>query len=170
MSYVLATIPNILEGAGLNRASILTALIIFIIICSVAMALYTNRPFALAPGLSSVAIIGTTLPQMNMPVEVAFGLVFLSGVIFVIISFVGIREIVVKAIPASVKISISAGIGLYISLIGLKMAGVVIANPKNNTLISTRSKENKGKSNFSNINGNYYWNSYGSNKSTDKFS
>ena len=134
MSYVLATIPNILEGAGLNRASILTALIIFIIICSVAMALYTNRPFALAPGLSSVAIIGTTLPQMNMPVEVAFGLVFLSGIIFVIISFVGIREIVVKAIPASVKISISAGIGLYISLIGLKMAGVVIANPKNNTL------------------------------------
>ena len=134
MSYVLATIPNILEGAGLNRASILTVLIIFIIICSVAMALYTNRPFALAPGLSSVAIIGTTLPQMNMPVEVAFGLVFLSGVIFVIISFVGIREIVVKAIPASVKISISAGIGLYISLIGLKMAGVVIANPKNNTL------------------------------------
>ena len=134
MSYVLATIPNILEGAGLNRASILTALIIFIIICSVAMALYTNRPFALAPGLSSVAIIGTTLPQMNMPVEVAFGLVFLSGLIFVIISFVGIREIVVKAIPASVKISISAGIGLYISLIGLKMAGVVIANPKNNTL------------------------------------
>ena len=134
MSYVLATIPNILEGAGLNRASILTALIIFIIICSVAMALYTNRPFALAPGLSSVAIIGTTLPQMNMPVEVAFGLVFLSGVIFVIISFVGIREIVVKAIPASVKISISAGIGLYISLIGLKMAGVIIANPKNNTL------------------------------------
>ena len=134
MSYVLATIPNMLEGAGLNRASILTALIIFIIICSVAMALYTNRPFALAPGLSSVAIIGTTLPQMNMPVEVAFGLVFLSGVIFVIISFVGIREIVVKAIPASVKISISAGIGLYISLIGLKMAGVVIANPKNNTL------------------------------------
>ena len=134
MSYVLATIPNILEGAGLNRASILTALIIFIIICSVAMALYTNRPFALAPGLSSVALIGTTLPQMNMPVEVAFGLVFLSGIIFVIISFVGIREIVVKAIPASVKISISAGIGLYISLIGLKMAGVVIANPKNNTL------------------------------------
>ena len=134
MSYVLATIPNMLEGAGLNRASILTALIIFIIICSIAMALYTNRPFALAPGLSSVAIIGTTLPQMNMPVEVAFGLVFLSGIIFVIISFVGIREIVVKAIPASVKISISAGIGLYISLIGLKMAGVVVANPKNNTL------------------------------------
>ena len=134
MSYVLATIPNMLEGAGLNRASILTALIIFIIICSIAMALYTNRPFALAPGLSSVAIIGTALPQMNMPVEVAFGLVFLSGVIFVIISFVGIREIVVKAIPASVKISISAGIGLYISLIGLKMAGVVVANPKNNTL------------------------------------
>ena len=114
MSYVLATIPNMLEGAGLNRASILTALIIFIIICSIAMALYTNRPFALAPGLSSVAI--------------------LSGLIFVIISFVGIREIVVKAIPASVKISISAGIGLYISLIGLKMAGVVVANPKNNTL------------------------------------
>ena len=134
MSYVLATIPNMLEGAGINKAAVLTAMIIFIVLCSVGMALYTNRPFALAPGMSSVAIIGTTIPHTDIPVEVAFGLVFISGLIFVIISFVGIREIVVKAIPASIKISISAGIGLYISLIGLKSAGIVVANAGNNTL------------------------------------
>jgi len=65
---------------------------------------------------------------------VAFGLVFLSGLIFVIISFVGLREIVVKAIPASVKISISAGIGLFIALIGFKSSGVIVANAQSNTL------------------------------------
>ena len=134
MSYVLATIPNLLSGAGLNPAPLLTVLILFIIICSVAMALYTNRPFALAPGMSSVVIIGTTLSETDMPVEVAFGLVFLSGLIFVIISFVGLREIVVKAIPASVKISISAGIGLFIALIGFKSSGVIVANAQSNTL------------------------------------
>ena len=133
-SYVLATIPNLLSGAGLNPAPLLTVLILFIIICSVAMALYTNRPFALAPGMSSVVIIGTTLSETDMPVEVAFGLVFLSGLIFVIISFVGLREIVVKAIPASVKISISAGIGLFIALIGFKSSGVIVANAQSNTL------------------------------------
>lgn len=134
MSYVLATIPNLLSGAGLNPAPLLAVLILFIIICSVAMALYTNRPFALAPGMSSVVIIGTTLSETDMPVEVAFGLVFLSGLIFVIISFVGLREIVVKAIPASVKISISAGIGLFIALIGFKSSGVIVANAQSNTL------------------------------------
>lgn len=134
MSYVLATIPNLLSGAGLNPAPLLTVLILFIIICSVAMALYTNRPFALAPGMSSVVIIGTTLSETDIPVEVAFGLVFLSGLIFVIISFFGLREIVVKAIPASVKISISAGIGLFIALIGFKSSGVIVANAQSNTL------------------------------------
>lgn len=71
---------------------------------------------------------------MNMFVEVVFGLVFLSGFIFVIIFFVGIREIVVKVIFVSVKILISVGIGFYILLIGLKMVGVVVVNLKNNIL------------------------------------
>lgn len=133
MSYVLATIPNMLEKAGLVRGSILTMLILAIVACSVAMALYTNRPFCLAPGMSSVAIL-SSIDSIGMSVEVAFGLIFIEGVIFVIISFVGLRNIIATAIPASIKIALSGGIGLYIALIGLKSGGIIVASQKN-TLI-----------------------------------
>jgi len=128
MSYVLATIPNMLEQAGLVRGAVLTALICAVVLCSVAMALYTNRPFCLAPGMSSVAIISATIGEVGIPIDVAFGLVFWSGMIFVLISFIGLRELVVNAIPASVKISISAGIGLFIALIGLKTGGIIVSS------------------------------------------
>ncbi|MEG1932690.1 MAG: NCS2 family permease, partial [Pygmaiobacter sp.] len=128
MSYVLATIPNILGNAGLPKGAVLTALIVLVMVCSIAMALYTNRPFVLAPGMSSVAIIGSTIGEVGIPLDVAFGLIFLSGLIFVLISFIGLRELVVTAIPASVKISISAGIGLFIALIGLKSGGIIVSS------------------------------------------
>lgn len=133
MSYVLATIPNMLGKAGLVRGSILTMLILAIVACSVAMALYTNRPFCLAPGMSSVAIL-SSIDSIGMSVEVAFGLIFIEGVIFVIISFAGLRNIIATAIPASIKIALSGGIGLYIALIGLKSGGIIVASQKN-TLI-----------------------------------
>ena len=131
MSYVLATVPNMLSNAGLPKGAILTMMIIMIVACSITMALYTNRPFALAPGMSSVAIIGSTIREIGIPLEVAFGLILLSGVIFVLISFIGLRELVVNAIPGSVKISISAGIGLYIALIGFKSGHVIVSTPMN---------------------------------------
>lgn len=133
MSYVLATIPNMLEQAGLVRSAVLTMLICAIVVCSVAMAVYTNRPFCLAPGMSSVAII-SSIDTIGMPLETAFGLIFIEGVIFVIISFAGLRTIIAKAIPASIKISLSGGIGLYIALIGLKSGGIIVSS-ESNTLI-----------------------------------
>lgn len=133
MSYVLATIPNMLEKAGLVRGAVLTALICAIVICSVAMALYTNRPFCLAPGMSSVAIL-SSVDSTGLSVEVAFGLIFIEGIIFVIISFAGLRNIIATAIPASIKIALSGGIGLYIALIGLKSGGIIVSSEKN-TLI-----------------------------------
>ncbi|MCQ4838007.1 hypothetical protein NE556_22820, partial [[Clostridium] symbiosum] len=83
------------------------------------------------PGMSSVAIVSSIFGEAGIPVEVAFGLIFLSGILFVIISFVGLRELVVKAIPASVKFSISAEIGLFIALMGLKTGDVVVAGNSN---------------------------------------
>ena len=93
MSYVLATVPNMLGNVGLPRGGVLTALIVLVACCTVAMALYTNRPFALAPGMSSVAIIGSTISEVGISAEVAYGLIFLSGVIFALISFIGLREL-----------------------------------------------------------------------------
>ncbi len=78
-----------------------------------------------------MAIVSSIFGEAGIPVEVAFGLIFLSGILFVIISFVGLRELVVKAIPASVKFSISAGIGLFIALMGLKTGDVVVAGNSN---------------------------------------
>ena len=131
MSYVLATIPNMLEQAGLVRGAVLTMLIIAVVACSVAMALYTNRPFCLAPGMSSVAIL-SSIDSIGMTPEVAFGIIFWEGVIFVIISFAGLRNIIATAIPASIKIALSGG--LYIALIGLKSGGIVVSS-QSNTLI-----------------------------------
>ena len=74
MSYVLATVPNMLSNAGLPKGAVLTVLIIMISVCSIAMALYTNRPFCLAPGMSSVAIVSSIFGEAGIPVEVAFGL------------------------------------------------------------------------------------------------
>ena len=130
MSYVLAAIPTMISKSGIDRGGALTALIIMVVVCSVAMALYTNRPFCLAPGMSSVAII-SNLDSIGMSVETAFGIIFIEGVIFVIISFAGMREIIAKAIPASCKIALSGGIGLWIALIGLKAGGIVVASAKN---------------------------------------
>ena len=127
MSYVLATIPNMLGSAGLPKGAVLTALILLVMSCSIAMAVYTNRPFCLAPGMSSVAIL-SAVDTTGMTVEVAFGVIFIEGIIFVLISFIGLRRIVVNAIPTSVKISISAGIGLFIALIGLKSGGIIVAS------------------------------------------
>lgn len=134
MAYVLATVPNILGNAGFDRSSTLTAMIILIIITTVAMALYTNRPFALAPGLGSVSIVAGMVANEGIPMDVAAGIIILSGVLFILISFLGFREAVVRVIPKSLKFAVSAGIGLFIALIGAKSCGLIIANEAKNTL------------------------------------
>ncbi len=135
MAYVLAVVPNVLADVGLDKGASLTALVFFVCLSTVAMGLYANRPFALAPGMTSVAIVGTVVAQGVMPIDVVFGAIFVSGVLFVLTTYIGLRELVVKAIPGSIKISISAGIGLFIALIGLKSSGIVVANAKSNTFV-----------------------------------
>lgn len=134
MAYVLATVPNMMGNAGLDRNVMLTAMIILIIGTSLAMALYTNRPFALAPGLGSVSIVAGMIANENISPEIAAGVIFWSGILFCIISFFGLREAVVKVIPLSLKQAVSAGVGLFIALIGAKGCGLVVANEAKNSL------------------------------------
>lgn len=134
MAYVLATVPNILSDTGLDRTVMLTAMIVLIILTTLAMALYTNRPFALAPGLGSVSIVAGMITNDGISSEIAAGVIFLSGVLFVIISFLGLREAVVKTIPPSLKYAVSAGIGLFIALIGAKGCGLIVANEAKKSL------------------------------------
>lgn len=135
MAYVLATVPSIMSSAGFGKSRVLTMVIILCAITSIAMGIVTNRPFVLGPGLGSVAIysISMIIGEGISP-AVASGVIFWEGLLFVIISFIGLRDIIVKLIPLSIKISISAGIGLFISLLGFRNAGIIIANAKKNVL------------------------------------
>lgn len=134
MAYVLATIPNMLEAGGYDKHVTLTAMIILVILTSCAMALYTNRPFALAPGLGSVGIVASMIANEGIPAPVAAGVIFWSGILFVIISFLGLRDAVLRVIPMSLKHAVSAGIGLFIALLGAKNCGLIIANADKNNL------------------------------------
>lgn len=134
MAYVLGTVPNMLGNAGLNRSVVLTSMIVLIILTSCAMAFVTNRPFALAPGLGSVGVVAGMLTNEAIPAEVVAGVIFWSGMLFVFISYVGLRDAVVRAIPPSLKHAVSAGIGLFIALIGCKNAGLIVAVAGRNNL------------------------------------
>lgn len=134
MAYVLGTIPNMMGNAGLDRGIILTSMILLIILTTVVMALVTNRPFALAPGLGSVGIVVGMMANDGVPAAVTSGVIFWSGIIFVVISYIGLRDAVVKAIPASLKHAVSAGIGLFIALLGCKNAKLIVAVEGKNNL------------------------------------
>lgn len=134
MAYVLATIPNMLNVGGLNRGATLTSMIFLIVLTSTAMGIFTNRPFVLAPGLGSVAIVSGMIANENISPDIAAGIIFISGIIFVLISFIGLREAVVKAIPISLKQAVSGGIGIFIALIGAKSSGIIVASEVKNSL------------------------------------
>lgn len=135
MAYVLATVPSMMSAANFSKGAVLTMVILLCAATSIAMGLVTNRPFVLGPGLGSVGVYAITMVLgEEMSPAVASGVIFWEGIVFVIISFVGLRDIIVKLIPLSIKISISAGIGLFISLLGFKNAGIIVANAKKNVL------------------------------------
>lgn len=134
MAYVLATVPNMLGNAGLDKGAVLTLMILLIIGTSLAMAFVTNRPFALAPGLGSVSIVAGMMANDGVSPEHAAGVIFWSGIIFCVISFLGMRETVVKVIPKSLKAAVTAGVGLFIALLGAKQCGLVVANEAKSAL------------------------------------
>lgn len=134
MAYVLATVSSLLGNAGLDRNVMFTAMILLIILTTCAMAFYTNRPFALAPGLGSVGIVASMISNEGISAPVAAGVIFWSGVLFILISFLGLREAVVRTIPVSLKQAVSAGIGLFIALLGAKNCGLIVADADKNNL------------------------------------
>ncbi|WP_417880615.1 NCS2 family permease [Vibrio sp.] len=134
MAYIVAVVPGMLSKAGLPFAEAMTVTVLMTVITTIAMALYTNRPFVLGPGLGSVAIFSFTLVGGGVPLEIASGIVFISGVLFMLVSFLGVRDFIVRVIPHGIKISVGVGIGLFIALLGLKQAGIIVANASKNVL------------------------------------
>ena len=131
MAYIVVVNPLILSASGIDHGAAFVATCIAAALGTAAMGLLANLPLALAPGMGLNAYFTYTVVKgLGISWQVALGAVFLSGVLFLIISLLRIREWLVNAIPMSLKLGIGAGIGLFLGLIGLHEMGLVTANPE----------------------------------------
>ncbi|KQY35423.1 guanine permease [Caulobacter sp. Root487D2Y] len=130
MAYIVVVNPAILGEAGLPVAAVAAATCLAAGFGSILMGLIANYPLALAPGMGLNAYFTYTVVKgMGVPWETALGCVFLSGVAFLILTLVGVRQMIVAAIPKPLFSAVAAGVGLFIAFIGLKEAGIIVANP-----------------------------------------
>jgi AGZA family xanthine/uracil permease-like MFS transporter len=130
MAYILVVNPLILSEAGVPLEGALFATAVSAAIGSVLMGLLANYPFALAPGMGLNAYFTySVVLGLGVPWQTALGAVFISGIVFILLTLGRIRELVVRAIPLPLKLATGAGIGLFIAFLGLKNAGIVAASP-----------------------------------------
>ncbi len=129
MAYILAVHPQILSAAGMDPAALVTVTALASALGTTLMAVLTNYPIALAPGMGVNAFFTYTVCLGHqVPWQGALAMVFWNGVLFLALSVIGLRGRLVRAIPESLKIGIQTGIGLFIAFIGLKNAGLIQAN------------------------------------------
>lgn len=130
MSYIIFVNPSIMSDTGMDKGALITITCLSAAIGSLIAAFWANAPLGLAPGMGLNAFFTYTLViGKGIPWETALGVVFISGLFFLIMSIGGIRERIAQAIPVELKIASTAGIGLFIAFIGLKSMGLIVANP-----------------------------------------
>lgn len=135
MAYILAVNPDMLSMTGMPMQSVFLATALSAAVASILMGLLANYPVALAPGMGVNAFFTFTVVfTYGYSWQTALAAVFVSGVIFLIISITGIRKAVINAIPKSLKLAIGAGIGFFIAFIGFQNAGIIVMNEA--TLVS----------------------------------
>jgi AGZA family xanthine/uracil permease-like MFS transporter len=130
MAYVIVVNPQILAQAGMPADGVLFATCFSAAAASLVMGLYANYPIALAPGMSLNAYFTYSVCLgMHLPWQTALGVVFFSGVLFILLTVTRVREQIVNGIPDCLKHSTAAGIGMFIAFVGLRSAKLVVANP-----------------------------------------
>lgn len=130
MAYIMFVNPSILGDAGMPKGAVFVATCLIAALGSTIMALYANYPIALAPGMGLNAYFAyVVVLKMGFTWEAALGAVFVSGCLFLICTLLGLRELIIKGIPQSIRVAITVGLGLFLALIALKTAGVVAADP-----------------------------------------
>jgi len=128
--YIIVVNPDILSQAGLPFSGVLTATVLVSAFSSIMMGLYANNPIVLAPGMGlNVFFTFSVIIGMKVPWQTALGAVFWSGVVFLLLSVFNIRTYIVQAIPKQIRFGVAAGIGLFITYIGLTRAGFIVDNP-----------------------------------------
>ena len=130
MSYILFVNPDILSSTGMDKNAIFVATCLAAALGSIVMALVANWPIGMAPGMGLNAFFAfTVVGAMGFSWQQALGAVFISGIIFLLLTVTGVRRWLIEGIPMSLRSAIAAGIGLFLGLIGLKNAGIVVDNP-----------------------------------------
>jgi len=130
MAYIVFVNPSILHETGMPFKAVVAATCFCAAFGSILMGAFARYPIALAPGMGLNAYFTYTVVKgMGVPWETALGAVFLSGVAFLILTLLGIRQLIFQAIPHELYAAVAAGIGLFIALIGLRNAGIVVASP-----------------------------------------
>lgn len=129
MAYILAVNPIILADAGMEKGAVFTVTVVSAFIATVIMALYAKLPFALAPGMGLNAFFAyTVVITLGYSWQFALTAVFLEGLLFILLTVTGLRTMIVNAVPLALRRAIAPGIGLFIAFIGMKNAGIVVAN------------------------------------------
>jgi adenine/guanine/hypoxanthine permease len=132
MAYIVVVNPGILasQGTGMAFSGVLTATVVLSFAMTLMMGLYARLPFAVAPGMGLNAFFAFTIVlQQRVPWPVALGIVFWAGVLFLIVSATPLREQIALAIPVSLRLATAVGIGLLLTLIGLRNAGLIESDP-----------------------------------------
>jgi AGZA family xanthine/uracil permease-like MFS transporter len=132
MSYIMFLNPMIMSKTGMPFDGLFLATCLGAAIATILMGLYANWPVGLAPGMGLNAFFTfTVVGSMGYSWEIALGSVFLSGVIFVLMSVTRLREWMLDSIPMSLRLAMTAGVGLFLGFIGLRFTGIVVASPEN---------------------------------------
>src|ERR687894_8494 len=130
MSYIVFVNPAILSAAGVPLGAVIVCTALAAAVTTAAMALATNLPFALAPGLGINAVVAfDIILGRGLPWQVGMAVVVIEGLIAVVLVLAGLRTAIMEAVPLSLKLSIGVGIGLFITLVGLREGGIVVNNP-----------------------------------------
>ncbi len=130
MAYIIVVNPGIISATGMPFEAVLFATVLVSAISSILMGLYANLPFALAPGMGINALFTFSIViGMGVAWQTALGAVFISGIIFIILSIFRIRDMIVRAIPESIRYAVAAGIGFFLALIGFRQVNFIVSNP-----------------------------------------
>ncbi len=129
ISYIIFVNPDILSQTGMDKGALITVTCLSAFIGTILVGLWTNSPLAMAPGMGLNAFFTYTLVMgMDVTWNVALGVVFISGIAFLILTLTGFREKIVEAIPLELRLAIPAGIGLFIAFIGMQNLGLIVGN------------------------------------------
>ena len=129
MAYILFVNPSILANAGIPREAAVAATIWSAGLCTLAMGLYANFPVALAPGMGLNAFFAFYVcGTLGLPWQTALGAVFVSGIVFFLLTVTRLRQLIIDSVPMSLKSAVVVGIGMFIAFVGLQTSGIIVAS------------------------------------------